>query len=75
MGDMWDRLAELQVGKVEPQKDIPKNQLGEEAISGVLRAQLRRELCSILERWESDRSEASDKTKRPLLNSYDRWGG
>ena len=40
-GDMWDRPAELQIDKVAVRKDIPTNQLGDEEISGDLRAQLR----------------------------------
>ena len=53
-GDMWDRLAELQIYKVAAQKDIPTKQLEDEEIAGDLRAHLRRELGEILERWESD---------------------
>ena len=51
------------------QKDIPTMQLEDEEIAGDLRAQLRRELGGILERWESDRSEDAYQKKRPLLNS------
>ena len=39
---MLDRLAELQLDKVAVQKDIPTKQLGDEAIGGEDRAQLRR---------------------------------
>ena len=67
-GDMWDRLAELQIDKVASRKDSPKKKL-EGDIDGDLRAQLRRELGGILERWGSGRSEEEDQKKRPLLNS------
>ena len=68
-GDMPDRLAELQIDKVAERTDILTNQLEEGDIAGDLRSQLRSELGSILERWESDRSEEADQTTRPLLNS------
>ena len=62
-------LADLQIDKVAARKDILTKQLEEEEIAGDLRAQLRRELGGILERWESDRSEDAYQKKRPLLNS------
>ena len=37
VGDVWDRLAELQIDKVEVQKDIPKKQLEDEGIDGIER--------------------------------------
>ena len=41
-GDIWDRLAELQIDKASVQKDIPAKQLEDEEIFGEDRAQLRR---------------------------------
>ena len=36
-GDEWGKLAELQIGKVAAQKEIPNKQLGEEDIPDGLR--------------------------------------
>ena len=59
----------MQIDKEEVQKDIPAKQLEDEEISGDMRAQLRRELGGILERWGSDRCEEADQKERPLLES------
>ena len=72
-GDMWDRLAELQIGKVAVRKDTPPKLLEDEAIDGDLRAQLRRGPGGIMERWGIDRSEEADQKKRPLLDLAE-WG-
>ena len=73
-GDMWDMLAELQGDKAAAQQGILAKKLDSGGIAGDSGTQLRRELRSIMERWESDRTEGAYQKKRPLLNSYE-WGG
>ena len=76
-GDMRGRKGELQIDKVEGQKDFPKKNLEDAGAVGCvwggawyLRAQPMRDFGSILVRWGSDRREEADQKKRPLLNSY-----
>ena len=68
-GDAYDRLAELQIDKVEVRKDIPTKQLEADATVGAEREQFQEELGGVEERWESDRSQEEDWAKRPLLTS------
>ena len=68
-GDAYDRLAEFQIDNVAVQRDIPIKQLEDETTVGVERGQLQEELGGIEERWESDRSDEEEWTKRPFMPS------
>ena len=64
-GDIWGKLAELQIDKVAAQKAILKKKLEEEDIPNALRTELIDELGGIRERWGSHRSENVERGKCP----------
>ena len=74
-GELWDRVAELKIDRVEVRNDILERQLTDADISNAWRRELANELGGIATRWESSRSEEeADQKKRPLHNSQE-WGG
>ena len=73
-GEVWGKLAELQIDKVEVRMEISKKQLWAGDIPDGLRVEIRGELGNINERWESPREEDAKQKKRPLLTSQGRSG-
>ena len=70
-GEEWGKLSELQIDKVEVQKEIWKKQVGEEDMPDGLVIDIRDELGNINRRWESSREENAKMRIRPLLTAQE----
>ena len=68
----WGQLAELQIDKVALRRWISAEENSPEPFEGEWRASNTRLLKQIDGRWELDRTEKADTSKKPLLG-YGEW--